>query len=68
MSRRRGYAVRHFSSTRGTRPVADRLYQIRNSLAHGKQAIRTSDFGPTVVEVAAALSIVKLLARLAVDA
>jgi hypothetical protein len=47
--------------------VPTRLYEIRNSLAHGKTATRTSDFGPTLSEVSKALPIVKLLARMAVE-
>lgn len=47
--------------------IAAYLYAIRNSLAHGKTQVRVGDFGPGVKETAAALPIVKLLARLAVE-
>lgn len=47
--------------------VAAYLYRLRNSLAHGKQNVRTGDFGSQVEEVASALPIVKLLARVAVE-
>lgn len=46
--------------------VAAHLYAIRNSLAHGASSVRVSDFDATVREVSRALSVVKLLARLAV--
>lgn len=46
--------------------VASHLYAIRNSLAHGRSSVRVSDFDATVREVSRALSMVKLLARLAV--
>jgi len=47
--------------------IASHLSGLRNSLAHGRTATRVADFGPDVEEVAAALPIVKLLARMAIE-
>lgn len=47
--------------------VAEHLYAIRNTLAHGRRDPRVGDFGTSVEEVARALPIVKLLARIAVE-
>lgn len=47
--------------------IANYLYALRNSLAHGKRGPRVSDFGTSAEEAASALSIVKLLARIAVE-
>lgn len=47
--------------------VASYLYGIRNSLAHGKAGVRTADYGNGLRDVAGALPVVKLLARLAVE-
>lgn len=43
------------------------LYSIRNSLAHGKEGPRVSDFGARVEEAVSALPILKLIARIAVE-
>ena len=53
--------------TKTASEVASHLYLIRNSLAHGKRSTRTGDFGPRVAEVAGALPVIKLLARLTVE-
>lgn len=47
--------------------VASHLYRMRNSLAHGKRDVRVLDFDSQVGDVARALPIVKLLARLAIE-
>jgi hypothetical protein len=58
--------LRSLGTTTGSE-VASHLYRIRNSLAHGKRSTTTGDFGPRVAEVAGALHVIKLLARLAVE-
>jgi hypothetical protein len=47
--------------------VARYLYDLRNSLAHGKHGTLVSDYGSQVGEVAAALPLLKLVARIAVE-
>jgi len=49
------------------REIGEHLYAIRNSLAHGRRATRVGDFGTSVEEVARALPIVKLLARIVIE-
>jgi hypothetical protein len=48
--------------------VARYLRELRNALAHGKHGVLVGDYGSQLAEVAEALPIVKLLARLAVEA
>jgi hypothetical protein len=47
--------------------VVDRLYRIRNSLAHGKVDVLLPDDGEPFDAALRALPIVKLLARMAID-
>ena len=47
--------------------VVDRLYRIRNSLAHGKVDVLVADDGEPFSAALRALPIVKLLARMAID-
>lgn len=47
--------------------VAHRLYELRNSLAHGKHGTFVADYGSQLAEIGAALPVVKLLARIAVE-
>lgn len=65
-------AARHIEALRrrgvaSDREIAEHLYAIRNSLAHGRREPRVGDFSTSVEEVASALSVAKLLARLAIE-
>jgi len=63
--------LREQAYTRLSQPMPNgfpnHLYKIRNSIAHGKEEPRAISHGLSFGEVAAALPIVKLLARLAVE-
>jgi len=51
----------------GESSTADHLYRIRNSLAHGKHDVLTTRHASRFAEAAAALPVVKLLARMAIE-
>jgi hypothetical protein len=67
--RRARQLLRHLAASgiASDEQVARYLYRLRNALAHGKHGTLVSDYGSQLAEVAAALPILKLVARIAVE-